>query len=149
MHDMHCHIIWSSAPLTYTSRLIVLQKKVIRIIYNASPLAHTQNLFHESKIIVFQELFQYLGSLFLHKLNCRIFPTAFSSSFPLPFRHSTAQTRSTAIQYMQIERHRTQLRANSPRIRLSHLYNNFFLPLSLHLSNSIFTLRKSLKSILC
>jgi hypothetical protein len=49
---------------------------------------------------------------------------------------------------LQIQRCRTKLRANSPRLRLSHLYNEFILPLNLNQCTSMFVLKKSLRSLL-
>lgn len=145
----YMHIIWSGAARTHTNRLLLLQKKVIRIIHNAPPLSHTQQLFRNTQILEFHDLFPYFASIFLFKHLHSRFPLTFINKFQLPFRsHLSAPTRLLTSPLLEIQRFRTQLRANSAKIRISYHYNNFYLPLSLNLSPSLFVLCKSLKSIL-
>ena len=70
------HLIWGNAAYTHLKRIIILQKKAIRVIhvFGEDFLALTDPLFQKTKIIRFQELYNYLTLLFTSKIKNNLFP---------------------------------------------------------------------------
>ena len=52
----YCSLVWSSIYPTNLSRLVVLQKRVIRIINNSDFLAHTSPIFKELHLLKLQDI---------------------------------------------------------------------------------------------
>ena len=60
---IYCVLIWGNTNVTHLNKLVVLQKKVIRIITNSTYLAHTSVLFNQMKILRFNDIYKlYQGS---------------------------------------------------------------------------------------
>ena len=64
----YCNIIWVSAYKTTLNPIYILQKRMVRAIAGHPPLAHTEPLFEDLKIIQFKYLHPYLISQFMYKL---------------------------------------------------------------------------------
>ena len=62
-------------------RVLLLQKKVIRIICNAPFLAHTDPLFFEHNILKIKDLYLFHFGECMYKLNSRTLPFVFNDMF--------------------------------------------------------------------
>ena len=57
---LYCNHVWGNASLCYLNKLIVLQKKAIRVIAGVSPRTSTYHLFQELDVMNLQQLNLYL-----------------------------------------------------------------------------------------
>ena len=147
----YCHIVWAKASSLYLDRLFKLQKRVVRIICNEEYLAHTDPLFRACGIIKLNDLYTYFISIFTYKSKHRLFPSSFdkqtnlSFHIPNPITHNTRLANSLVIHTPFC---RTSLRQKTVQFQSKKIYNDFLVPLGLINLPSIFSLKKSLKSIL-
>ena len=63
----YCNLVWGGTSATYLQSLLLMQKKVVRIIYNETYLAHTSKLFHDSAILKINDIFKFNVALFMFK----------------------------------------------------------------------------------
>ena len=146
----YCHLIWARAPMTYLSRLILLQKKAIRIISRSQFKAHTDPLFKQHSILKLADLYSYFCAIFIYKYKKHLLPNPFISNFRLdliPPQHNYS-TRSADSLLSNNPKCRTTLRQSSLKYQSHKLYNNFIIPLSLLELPTLYQLKRSLKSIL-
>ena len=148
---LYCHLIWGKSSSTNNNRILILQKRALRIIYKQSFLAHTDILFRESKIIKVTELFNYLTSIFIYKFINGLYKDMFirqlSNSIKFINSHRL-YTRSNTCQVCSIPSYRTNLRLNTVVIQCHKIFNNFFVPMQLLLhSNSLYVFRKNIRSL--
>ena len=60
-------IIWGKTYACHLEPLIVLQKRMIRLMKDAEFLSHTTPLFHELRILKFNDIYSYFTSIFMYK----------------------------------------------------------------------------------
>lgn len=65
-HLSYCSVIWGSNYVSTLKPLTVIQKRAIRIISGASPLAHTSPLFRDLKVLKLTDLIKYQILLVVH-----------------------------------------------------------------------------------
>ena len=138
---MYCHIIWGKCSSTNMKKLIVLQKKSVRIITNSVFLAHTDPLFSRLKILKVQDLFNYLCCILIFKLIHDQCPHSFSSAINLHRVSHNVNTRSNLRKYF-VPFCRTTMKQRSLAYVLPKLCNEFFLPFDLNSCTSITQLKK-------
>ena len=63
----YCNCIWGGTYATHLNKLIVLQKRSVRLINFAPFLAHTNELFYDSKILKLEDIHRFCLALFLYK----------------------------------------------------------------------------------
>ena len=68
---VYCNGVWGGAYRTITDKLFRLQKKIIRIMFNANYLSHTTPLFFQSKILNVADIHEYLLALYVYKRKLR------------------------------------------------------------------------------
>lgn len=144
----YCQLIWASSPRIHFNRLVILQKKAIRIICHSPRLAHTQNLFQNCRILHLNDLFKYNAGIFIYKYTHQIFPYTFLSQFTLEYANPSRNTRTALTQTLTTPTCRTTFKQKSVHYQLCIYYNQFHQPLNLTESPSLYSLKKSLKSIL-
>jgi len=76
-HLLYCINIYSCAAPSNLKRLIILQKKAIRLINRAPALAHTQELFFNSNILPLEKLIQQAKLNFMHSIEYGYGPPTF------------------------------------------------------------------------
>ena len=88
-------LAWGNTHKILLDRLILLQKKSLRIIFNTSIRFHTNPLFLENKILKIKDLYSFQLGQFMYNYNNNSLPSAFDSMFPknqsfhnYPTRHS-------------------------------------------------------------
>ena len=64
-----------------SKRLLILQKKAVRIIAGVSPRTHTKPLFTDMKILTLKGIFQYSVGLFMYKFVKGMLPALFDNLF--------------------------------------------------------------------
>ena len=143
----YCHLVWAS-PRKHFNRLVTLQKRAIRIICHSPRLAHTHSLFHNCQILHLNDLFKYNAGIFIYKYTHEIFPQTFLSQFILENANPSRATRTALTQTLTTPTCRTAFKQKSVHFQLCSYFNHFHLPLNLTESTSLYTLKKSLKSIL-
>ena len=77
----YCIIIWGGTYQSYTSKIHLLQKRIVRIISGSSYNAHTAELFKLAKCMTIYQLYEYFALIFVYKyLNVQL-PKVFASYF--------------------------------------------------------------------
>ena len=79
----YCNEVWGNAYSTNLNRLVVLQKRVIRIITKAESRAHTPPIFSELRILKFNCINKYLIGQFIFRFHRSMLPSAFDCMFIL------------------------------------------------------------------
>ena len=99
---IYCILIWGNTYQTHLNKIILLQKRIIRIVNNASYLAHTSILFHQMRVLKFSDVFKFFLGKYAYEQNIsnnlnfvsHDYPTS-SSSNPVPqFQRLTSTQRS-------------------------------------------------------
>ena len=80
---IYCNHIWGSAYATHLKKLIVLQKKVVRIICRKNPRSHTDPLFREMGILKLTDINKYLLGKFLFRWYHEEIPSIFRDMFTM------------------------------------------------------------------
>ena len=89
--------LWGSTHSTYLQRLILMQKKAVRIISGATYNDHTDHLFPKMNILKLEDLYYLNAAKYMYALNNGIIPL---------------QLRNTLINNQDIHSHNTRNRLN-------------------------------------
>ena len=73
---------WGNTHQTLLDRLLLLQKKSLRIIYNSAFRSHTDPLFVDSKILKIGDLYLFHLGQFMYNYNRNTLPHIFDGMFP-------------------------------------------------------------------
>ena len=63
---VYCLAAWGNAPATYLNKILVMQKRVLRIIYHKPATAHSAPLFRKSNILPINQLYRQRLCLLAH-----------------------------------------------------------------------------------
>ena len=76
----YCNIIWGNTYSTYLSKLVILQKKIVRLIANLRFRAHTSDSFKKLKILSIKckSIYKYQIGQFIYKHQNNLFPPLFN-----------------------------------------------------------------------
>ena len=92
---MYCVSVWGSTYKSNLSRIIILQKKAIRILSKVSFDSHTDPLFKEHGILTFQNIyFSQIGN-FMFRFSKGLLPNSFSDIFKLSNQIHSYNTRNS------------------------------------------------------
>ena len=70
----YCNLVWANAPKTTLIPIVISQKKIIRIIHSAPFNSHTNELFHQSRMLKFEDVYGFnLGVYVYNYENNRFF----------------------------------------------------------------------------
>ena len=75
--------MWGAVYQSHLSKLVILQKRVVRVIHGVPPRTHTEPLFLELNVLKVNNLYKYSIALFMYKLNS----SELSDIFPM-FLHN-------------------------------------------------------------
>ena len=75
-------LVWGNTHQTLLDRLLLLQKKSLRIIYNSVILSHTDPLFVDSRLLKINDLYLFHLGQFMYKYNSNTLPRIFDAMFP-------------------------------------------------------------------
>ena len=103
--------MWGRAANVYISRIFLIQKKILRCIFNVGYREHTASLFMESKIMTIYQLNYYMVCIFMYKYHHSQLPAIFDNMFITNENIYTYSTRQR-IMY-QVPRCRLESKRNS------------------------------------
>ena len=140
----YCNHIWGKTYSSYIHRLLVLQKRAIRIITFSRYKAHTSQLFQNLKILKCQEINVYLRCQFMYKYKEGSLPKIFNDMFIVNADVHTLNTRSS--NKFHISKVKTELGKISLRYHGAILWNKIMD--CLNTASSFYTFKNELKSYL-
>ena len=99
----YCVVVWGGTYSTHLECLRVQQKRLIRMIVDATRLSHTSEHFYELKILKFDDIYRYHTAIYLNK-NLHKFPCNHSfgtrnRNMLVPTFHKLSQTQH-AVSFM-------------------------------------------------
>ena len=89
----YCIHVWGTAHDVHLNKLIVLQKRAIRIIAGVPPRSHTEPLFQQYKLIEFDDLITLNTSLFVYRYSHGLLPHVFDAFYRLNSHFNLYETR--------------------------------------------------------
>lgn len=97
----YCIQIWGKAASTHLGKILILQKKIVRIISGVPPRTHTQPLFDELKLMTIYQTYDYYVGVFMYKLYHEQLPPLFTmfNRTPAIHHYSTRQYSGFYISY--------------------------------------------------
>ena len=146
----YCNIIWGRASKKYINRLLLLQKRAIRIVCNSAFRAHSEPLFKECNILTIYNINIYLVGIFMFQYYHNLLPKANLELFMSRRDIHQRNTRNSSRVILQLPLCRTELRKRTLCYDGSYLWNNTIIPNSHHLKieNSMFIFKRNLKIML-
>ena len=121
---VHSHIMygihaWGNAD--FVNKILLLQKRAVRIITNKSYRAHTDPLFKSCKILKIEHIYQLQSLLFMHDLQNNRLPLSFHNYANLNNRIRERTTRQDHL--FHTERPRTNFSAKLPNQTFPRIWN--------------------------
>ena len=107
----------------HVNRLLLLQKKILRIINNKSYRSHTEPLFRSEGILRVDDLYTYNVLLFMHDLKHEHLPLSFKNFIPINRNVINRTTRQSDLFY--VARPRTKYTSKLPIHHLPKVWNSF------------------------
>ena len=141
----YCVQVWGSTYDSHKKRLIILQKKIVRIICGVPPRTHTGPLFEQLNILRINYVYFYNVALFMYKFSSSLLPVIFATGlFTLNcdvHQHSTRQANHLHIPLCKTNRSKFLIKYQGPVI-----WNKLSSFIDIHCSIGIF--KKRVKSYL-
>lgn len=103
-----------SSSIHSINKLVVLQKKAVRIVNNAGFVEHTTPLFANSNILKLTDLYNHRLGVFMYKYTHNLLPQIFNNLFSFNFSIHSYGTRSSSKGNLFVRHNRTSLFKNSP-----------------------------------
>ena len=138
----YCNVVWASNYTNRLKRLIILQKKAIRIIAGKSSRAHSHSLFQHFKILQLEKIKITQMTEFIFKYKMNLLPTCFENYFNLTSSYHKYELRS-ADKFRSIPA-RTNTRMFSIKCSGPRYWNS--LPLNIRSINNFRLFKQSLRS---
>ena len=101
-------LAWGNSYNYQLDKLLILQKRVMRIICHTDRLSHTNCLFFENKILKIHDLYNFFLGCFMFQLNLNELPHAITSLFQTNQQLHNYPTRQSS--FFHLYRLRTVLR---------------------------------------
>ena len=137
---MHIYnIVWASTYPTSLSRIVLLQKRIIRIINHSKFDAHTDPIFKDLRILKFHDTCKLKTGQFVYLCRSKLLPKIFNEMYDICNTHSH-YTRSLKTQ-LKTPFCRTKLRQFAVSYQGSKLYNSLSEEIIHSNSLSIFTIK--------
>lgn len=114
----YCYLVWGTTTETNLTKLLRIQKKILRLIDNATALAPSDPLFKKYKIIKVNDLYQY-RLLREYCLSCKRANFLFTEMANLCLKEKAYETRNTEmwnVPYFRTNYGFQMLRCTLPRI---------------------------------
>ena len=138
----YCNFVWASTYSSNLCRIVLLQKRAIRILNKSEFHAHTDPLFKKINILKFEDirLLQLGQFMYCHKNS--LLPKSFNSMFVLNNQVHTYDTRHSKAFHVPLCR--TNIKQFCVRFQGPKLFN--YLPLELVNSTSLISFKRNLKA---
>ena len=138
----YCSLIWSGALETDLNRLVILQKKAIRVCTHSHYLAHTPPLFKELATLSLRDRIVFKTGLFMYKYVNSLLPNIFNDYFMTHFMKHNLNTRNKHNFVLPFCRLKVR-QLNSIQYKGVKIWNNF--DCNLKCLNSLNLFRSHLK----
>jgi len=112
-------MIWSLRSSTQLHKLIILQKRFVRIISNANYLSHTDPLFYSLNLLKLTDIGQIQTLTFMYKYHHGVLPSTFVNYFcKVADVHSyfTRQSSSLHISYARTNQRKNTIKIIGPKL---------------------------------
>ena len=141
---IYCVSVWGSIYQSNLNRIIILQKKIIRITSKVSFDAHTGVLFKEQEILKFSDIYLYQMGKYMYLFQRGLLPNYFRDMFTLASQIHSYNTRNSSLFYIP------HCRPNFRKFSIRFQGPTFFNSLSQEIQNnkSISLFGKRLKKFL-
>ena len=126
MFDCHLRfgiLSYGCIPKSKLNRIVLLQKKSIRLVANANYRAHTEPLFNKLGILKFSDLFEFSVVNFMHQYATKRLPISFNDMFTLLRETEDLQTRDSYYDY-QVSLPIRKSITNFPRVIFIPIWNS-------------------------
>ena len=124
-----CNHVWGNACKSHMHKLLLLQKKIVRIIAGVQPRCHTDPLFSQMKLLKADQIHKYLIGRLMFKVYHRdldIFQDYFSLNSDI-HDHSTRQT-----DHYHVPFYRTEMRKHCLRYCGAEIWNKILVKKNRH-----------------
>jgi len=121
----YCNIIWGRAAKVLLLRLFLLQKRILRIIFNTHFLAHSEPLFKECKVLNIFQINSYSVGIFMFKYYKSLLPNIFDNMFIKQCNVHMQNTRNN--QFYRLPICKTERKRNSICYHGAYLWNEHIL----------------------
>ena len=128
------------------NKLLLLQKKAVRIITKANYLSHSAPIFAELKVLKFNDLYCLNLGKFMFKNKYRLLPNSFNEMFTLASSIHSYGTRKALKGDLYVNHNRTSIHKNSVVQRGVEYWNS--LPIHFKQPSTISTFSRKLKHYL-
>ena len=135
--------MWGSATNNSLNKIIVLQKRIIRIINGVNRMTHSEPLFNKLSVLNIKKLYMYNLGLLMYKHHHNQLPQILNVFVHNSDIHAYS-TRSADMLHVPI--FKTELGKRSFRYQAVKIWNDIFLSFSVNIK--IGTFKKNLKSYL-
>ena len=139
----YCITIWGNTYNCYTNRIVILQKKVLRIITFSHRLAHTTPLFSRLNILKFEHLYKYHVNIFMFNYLHNKLPICYENFFTNNtdlYEYNTRRRNDVSLVFRKLVVCRMGLKYNGPR-----LYNS--LDKDIRNIPSIYSFKKAIRRL--
>ena len=98
----YCNLIWGNAVDIHLNKLLLLQKRAVRVITSSEYLAHTDHLFREVSILKIAEIYKYSCCMYVfnnrsfYETNSNIYGTRNCNSLKVSFQRLNICKRSVS-----------------------------------------------------
>lgn len=141
----YCNIVWAATYSSNLSRLVILQKRVVRILNNSRFDAHTNPIFNTLQLLKFNDICKLQTGQFMFSCKNNLLPNYLQNLFILNSQvHNYNTRRANAFHTASA---RTKLRQFSVIFRGPIFYNSLNNDITISASLSYFS--KKLKKYLC
>jgi hypothetical protein len=82
-HLLYCANILGATSQQNIKRILTLQKKAVRIVFNAAYNAHTHEFFKDLNTLPFDKLLFFQRAVFMHSIRYNYAPLSFAETWPL------------------------------------------------------------------
>ena len=141
-HLNYCIIMWGSAAKTVLLKLVLLQKRAVRLIDNASYLSHSDPIFSKLLILKLNSLYKLSCIIFMYKIKYNHIPNVCNDLVLINNTSSSLYSLRT-IDYFLIPNHRTTLRSRCIKIQGPKLWKS--IPDSLMAVTTLNAFKKQVK----
>ena len=135
-------LAWGNSSRMYLDRILVIQKRIIRIINHTDRLGHTDHLFYSNNVLKIYDLYHLRLGCFLYQLGRGELPTVLSLLFSKNVQFHSYPTRQLLSFHLPLLR--TLFKQRTIIYTGPHFFNS--LDESFKLSPSLFSFKRKLKS---
>ena len=141
----YCNHIWGNTCISRLYRLVVLQKKAVRIISNAKAREHTDPLFYKLKLLKVPDINKYVTGCFMYRYILGKVPEVFEDYFVNNADVHNYYTRQ--MRYLHVPKVRTDLGKTGIRYRGVSIWNEI-LNQQIEINVTEYTFKRNLKKVI-